>query len=63
MDDKATRFQQLIQRLHSGSRLLGRKELKELPAILWDDEEIVDTVQGFYGGGTGILVDNDLYLR
>ena len=35
---------------------MGRKEIKELPSILWEDENIERLVQGFYNGGLGILV-------
>ena len=56
MDDKATRVQRQVERLSLSSQLLGRKELRELPNILWDDEEVLDVVQGFYNNGTGILV-------
>jgi hypothetical protein len=40
----------------SGARFLGRKEIKELPKILWDDEMIEQLVQGTYNVGTGVLV-------
>lgn len=45
-----------LRRLDLGSQILGRKELRELPAILWDDEDVLDVVQGIYENGTGILV-------
>lgn len=45
-----------IAGLDGVSRLLGRKEIKELPKILWGDEQVERIVQGFYGGGTGVLV-------
>lgn len=35
---------------------LVRKEVKELPHILWEDEIIEKIIQGYYNGGTGILV-------
>ena len=44
-----------IQHLDSGSKLLGFKEIKELPNILWDDEQVEKLVQGWYGKGEGIL--------
>ena len=59
---KADRIQAQLQRLSDVSRLLGRKEIKELPNILWDDEEVQDVVQGFYSGGNGILVATDRRL-
>lgn len=39
-----------------GSKYLGRKELKELPSILWEDEVPKHIVQGIYEGGSGVLV-------
>lgn len=47
---------QMIGRLPLGGKFVGRREVKELPNILWDDEEVLDLVQGFYNNGTGILV-------
>src|SRR4051812_25141567 len=35
---------------------LGRREIKELPKILWHDEKVENIVQGFYNNGNGILV-------
>ncbi|WP_028776127.1 PH domain-containing protein [Shimazuella kribbensis] len=40
-----------------GSRFLGRKEVKELPSILWEDEIPKNLV-----GGNGILVVTDKRL-
>jgi hypothetical protein len=45
-----------IRRLDSGSKLLGRKEVAELPAILWEGEIVQDIIQGYYNNGLGILV-------
>lgn len=47
---------QMIGRLPLGGKFVGRREVKELPKILWDDEQVLDLVQGFYNNGTGILV-------
>lgn len=47
---------QMISRLPLGGKFVGRREVKELPKILWDDEQVLDLVQGFYNTGTGILV-------
>ena len=47
---------QMIGRLPVGGKFVGRREVKELPNILWDDEQVLDLVQGFYNHGTGILV-------
>jgi hypothetical protein len=52
----------MINRLPSGGRLGGRREVKELPNILWDDEEILDVVQGVYNNGIGILVSTQRRL-
>ena len=45
-----------IQNLDSASKLLGVKEIKQLPSILWEDEVVEKLVQGIYGSGYGILV-------
>jgi Bacterial PH domain len=34
----------------------GRKEIRELPNILWDTEDLLDIIQGTYNNGRGILV-------
>ena len=47
---------EMIGRLPGGGVLSARREVKELPKILWDDEQVLDLVQGFYNNGTGILV-------
>ena len=47
---------EMIGRLPGGGVFSARREVKELPKILWDDEEVLDLVQGFYNNGTGILV-------
>jgi hypothetical protein len=44
-----------IGHIDGASRFLGRKEIKELPSILWEDENVERLVQGTYGG-MGILV-------
>ena len=45
-----------ISSLNGFERLLGRKEIKELPTILWDDERVEHLVQGLYDKGNGLLV-------
>jgi len=45
-----------IQNLDGASKLLGFKEIKQLPAILWEDEVVEKLVQGIYSSGYGILV-------
>ncbi len=44
-----------IKGLDGCSRFLGKKEIKELPNILWEDENVEKIVQGLYGNGLGIL--------
>ena len=39
--------------------LLGRREINDLPNILWDDEQVRGALQGLYGGGQGLLVATD----
>jgi hypothetical protein len=56
VDQKLQRILQQVQRLPKANLFLTKKEIKELPNILWDDEEVVDLVPGFYSGGNGILV-------
>lgn len=45
-----------IKNIDGVSKLLGRKEIKQLPTILWENELIEKLVQGTYNNGTGILV-------
>ncbi|HOV79342.1 MAG TPA: PH domain-containing protein [Bacillota bacterium] len=45
-----------IKNLSGAEKFLGRKEIKELPSILWEDELPEKIVQGFYNNGMGILV-------
>lgn len=45
-----------ISYLDGTSKLLGRKEIKELPNILWEDEKIEKIVQGLYENKIGVLV-------
>jgi hypothetical protein len=45
-----------IKNLDGLESFLAHKEIKELPKILWEDEAIVNLVQGFYNNGTGLLV-------
>jgi Bacterial PH domain/Short C-terminal domain len=53
--DKADRIADQVKRLATSS-IIGRKEIRELPGILWDDEDVLDITQGTYNNGTGILV-------
>jgi Bacterial PH domain/Short C-terminal domain len=45
-----------INKIDKASKLLGRKEIKELPSILWEDESVEMLIQGIYGNNLGILV-------
>jgi Bacterial PH domain/Short C-terminal domain len=45
-----------LEHLDGASKFLGRKEIKELPNILWEDEKLEKIVQGFYAKGNGVLV-------
>lgn len=45
-----------VSYLSGGSTFLGKAEIKELPNILWEDEEIKKASQGFYQNGNGLLV-------
>lgn len=49
-------IQSQISNLDGLETFLGRKEIKELPNVLWDDEKIENIVQGTYSNGNGILV-------
>lgn len=44
-----------LKRIDGISHLLGRKEIKELPAILWEDEPVEHMVQGVYNNSLGAL--------
>ena len=48
--------------LDDASRILARREIKELPNVLWDDERVKGAVQGRYGRGQGLLVATDRRL-
>src|SRR5438046_494754 len=45
-----------IEHLPGGKGFLGRREVKALPTILWEDERVENIIRGFYGTGSGILV-------
>lgn len=38
------------------SKFLGKREIKELPSILWEDESVENIIQGTYNNGTGMLI-------
>lgn len=61
--DKQRAIDTALGRLPAVERkFLGRKEIKELPAILWEDEEVERLITGTYQRGTGILVLTDRRL-
>jgi hypothetical protein len=45
-----------IKSLDGASKFLGRREIKELPKILWEDEKVESIVQGKYNNNLGILI-------
>lgn len=45
-----------IKNLGGFDSFLGRKEIKELPNILWGEEIVENIIQGTYNNGNGILV-------
>lgn len=49
-------IQSQIKNLGGFESYLGRKEIKELPSILWEDECVENIIQGTYNNGNGILV-------
>lgn len=55
-------IQQQIKNLDGVSKFFGRREIKELPAILWQDEVVERIVQGLYNNGNGLLVGTNKRL-
>lgn len=51
-----------IKNLDGFESFLGRKEIKELPNILWEDEKLENIIQGTYNNGNGILVGTNKRL-
>lgn len=49
-------IKQQIEDWDKGSYFLGRKEVKELPNIIQDNERIEYLIQGLYNDGHGVLV-------
>lgn len=45
-----------INNLGGLESFLGRREIKELPNVLWGDEVVENIIQGTYNNGNGILV-------
>lgn len=49
-------IQQNIKGLNNYEQWLARKEIQQLPEILWDDECVADIAQGLYDNHNGLLV-------
>lgn len=49
-------IQSQITNLDNISKFGGKKEIKELPNILWEDEVVQKLEEGIYKGGLGLLV-------
>lgn len=49
-------IQEKLKNLDGLSKFFGRREIKELPNILWEDEELLNLVQGMYNTANGILI-------
>lgn len=45
-----------IKSLGIAANLLPKKEINELPSILWEDERIEKITKGLYGDGSGVIV-------
>ena len=45
-----------IGNLDGFSKFLGKREIKELPNILWENEKLEKLLQGTYNNSTGVLV-------
>lgn len=44
-----------LSHINGFDSLFGRKEIKELPNILWDDESVLGMITGSYNGKVGVL--------
>lgn len=51
-----------LQRLDGASKFWGRKEIRELPKILWEGEEVRGAISGVYNNRIGMLVATDRRL-
>ena len=45
-----------IKSIDGLSKFLGKREINELPDILWENESVENLIQGMYNNGNGILV-------
>ena len=59
---KADAINAALRRINGFDKWLSRKEIKELPSILWEDEVPEMLITGMYNSGTGILVATDRRL-
>ena len=50
------RINSKITNLSSYERFLSRKEIKELPSILWENEIVENIIMGIYNNSIGLLV-------
>ena len=48
-------IKQQLSHVSGMENLFGRKEIKELPSILWDDEIVEGMITGTYNNGLGAL--------
>ena len=46
----------LIEQLSGISKFLLRKEIDEIPKLLWEDETVEKMINGLYGDGVGLFV-------
>ena len=56
VEQKAAAIDSALRRIDGINKFLGRREIKELPSILWEDELPEMLVTGIYNNGNGILV-------
>ena len=59
---KEQAINQALNRIDGIQKFLGRREIKELPSILWEDEVPERVITGTYNNGNGILVATDRRL-
>lgn len=57
MDETETQIQNLAQKLNM--KMMVRKELKKLPSMLHEQEQVLNLVQGRYEGNEGLIVATD----
>lgn len=49
-------IRQQISQLDGFSSWLNKKEINELPKLLWDNENVIGVAPGNYNGGNGLIV-------